>query len=262
MRVVDNILYRTSEDTNGLSRTQFVLPKQITNEVIEQIHSSVYNAHLGRKKTMEKIIQRMYRPFLKEDIIKIVKSCDMCQKIKAQQSKNLAQLLYLTPMKPNQLITTDIAGPLKETARGNKYFIVIIDHFTKFIQVYPLRRIQAEDVAEVIVNNWICIFGIPESILTDGGTQYRSSLLELIYEYLDLKSMKTTPFHPQCNGQIERIVQTAKAMIRSYVDEDQANWDMNLSKLNHLHITPLHTVQQNKHRLNFNWEESQLFQLI
>jgi hypothetical protein len=45
LRVIDNIVYRTTEDTNGYNRTQFVLPKQITHEVITQIHTSVYNAH-------------------------------------------------------------------------------------------------------------------------------------------------------------------------------------------------------------------------
>jgi hypothetical protein len=72
LRVIDNIVYITTEDTNGYNRTQFVLPKQITHEVITQIHTSVYNAHLGRKKTMHKIIERMYRPKLKEEIINIV----------------------------------------------------------------------------------------------------------------------------------------------------------------------------------------------
>ena len=58
------------------------------------------------------------------------------------------------------MITTDITGPLKETERGNKYFIVVIDHFTKFIQVYPMQRIQAEDVAQTLVDKWIWNTGI------------------------------------------------------------------------------------------------------
>jgi hypothetical protein len=153
LRVVDNILYRTTEDTNGFIRTQFVLPKQMTNEVIEQIHSSIYNAHLGRKKTMQKIIERMYRPKLKEKVIEVIKTCDKCQKINHQQSKRLAEMLIITPTKPNQLITTDIAGPFKETSRKNKYFLVVIDHFTKYIQIYAMKRIQAEDVAQVLVDN-------------------------------------------------------------------------------------------------------------
>jgi hypothetical protein len=149
----------------------------------------------------------MYRPGLKNEVMEIVKTCDVCQKIKRNFSKRLAEMLILTPVKPNQIITTDIGGQLKETERGNKYFILIIDHFTKYIKKYPMKRIQAEDVAEIIVNNWIMTFGISESILTDGGTNYRSSLMEAVYEYLDIKCLRTTPFHPQCNGLSEKTVQ-------------------------------------------------------
>ena len=184
----------------------------------------------------------MYRPMLKEEVIKVVQTCDICQKIKKEHSKKLAEMLYLTPTRPNQLITTDIAGPLKETERGNKYFIVVIDHFTKFTQVYPMQRIQAEDVAQILVDKWMMTFGIPESILSDGGTQYRSKLLEAVYEYLDINSLKTTPFHPQCNGQSERTVQTTKAMLRAHVDDNQTNWDVLLNKVTFAYNSSVHTA--------------------
>jgi hypothetical protein len=77
---------------------------------------------------MHKIIERIYRPKLKEEIINIENTCETCQKIKREHQKNLAEILILLPSKPNQLITTDIDGPLKETTRGNKYFLVVMDH--------------------------------------------------------------------------------------------------------------------------------------
>ena len=77
------------------------------------------------------------------------------------------------------MITTDITGPLKETERGNKYFIVVIDHFTKFIQVYPMQRIQAEDVAQTLVDKWIWNTGI-----NTFGWWYTIQILEAVYEYL------------------------------------------------------------------------------
>jgi hypothetical protein len=73
-----------------------------------------------------------------------------------------------------------------------------------------MKRIQAEDVVEIIVNNWIMTFGIPESILTDGGINYRSSLMEAVYEYMDIKCLRTPPFHPQCNGLSEKQLKQRK----------------------------------------------------
>jgi hypothetical protein len=149
-------------------------------------------------------------------------------------------MLILLPSKPNQLITTDIGGPLKETTRGNKYFLGVIDHFTKFIQIYAMKKIQAEDVAQVIVDDWMMRFGIPDSILSDGGTQYRSILLEAVYEYLDIKGLRTTPFHPECNGQSERTVQITKSMIRAHIVVNQSNWDLILNKIAFAYNTSVH----------------------
>ena len=108
-------MYRTSADNEGYQRTQFLLPEKIMDHVIYKIHSSLFNGHLGRNKTASKIIERMYQPFLVKRIEQCIKSCDTCQKIKKTQDKKLAQLIYLKPYRANQLITTDRAGPFKET---------------------------------------------------------------------------------------------------------------------------------------------------
>ena len=134
IRIIEDVAYRVCEDKDGFFTTQFILLAHIVNRVIRQIHSSVNNAHLGRKKTAHKIISRMYRPCLKEDIRKCIQSCDICQKIKRAQPAYIAEMMYLTPYKPNQLVTTDLAGPFKVNERGNRNFLVMIDHFTKVVQ--------------------------------------------------------------------------------------------------------------------------------
>lgn len=105
-----------------------------------------------------------------------------------------------------------------------------------------MKNIEATTVADILVNKWCCQFGIPENILTDGGTQYRSKLLDLIYEYLDINPLKTTARHPECNGQSERTVQTIKAMIRAHIDNDQENWDINLDKFSFAYNTATHST--------------------
>ena len=127
------------------------------------------------------------------------------------------------------------------TKRGSRNFLVLIDHFTKYIQVIALPDITAETVANRIVNDWCCKFGIPDSILADGGTQYQSKLLDLVYTYLDIKPLRTTPGHPACNGQSEVTVKTTKGMIRAYIDEDQETWDLNLEKYAFAYNTAVHS---------------------
>lgn len=81
-----------------------------------------------------------------------------------------------------------------------------------------------------------------ESILSDGGKQYQSKLLDLVYEDLDIRKLKTTPFHPQRDGQSEVTVKTVKKMIAAYVDEDQMTWDLNLNKLAYAYNTSRHSA--------------------
>ncbi|CAF0993979.1 unnamed protein product [Brachionus calyciflorus] len=109
--VKDGTLSRYSDDHNGNLITQFVFPKNSVQKIGDHIHSSIFNAHLGYSKTSSKISERFYRPFLKDDIKNCIKLCDVCQKVKANQQEHKAELLYLTPCRPNQLITTDLAGP-------------------------------------------------------------------------------------------------------------------------------------------------------
>ncbi|CAF0900533.1 unnamed protein product [Brachionus calyciflorus] len=208
LRLIEDILYRMYEDENGFHVTKFVLPAQT---LIKQIHSSVFNEHLGRNKTTEKIMVRFNRPFLRKEIKKAIKECEICQKVKNTTGTHKGELHFLTRGKPNELITVDIAGPFRKTKNLNKYFLT-------------------KTVATILIDEWFCKYGIPNQILTDQGTQFQSKLLDLIYEYLDVKKLKTTPFHPQCDGQSERSVQTVKTMIKSYIDEEQLTWDENLPK--------------------------------
>ncbi|CAF1114592.1 unnamed protein product, partial [Brachionus calyciflorus] len=174
--VKDGTLYRYSDDHN------------------DHIHSSIFNEHLGYSKTSSKISERFYRPFLKDDIKNCIKLCDVYQKVKANQREHKAELLYLTPCRPNQLIRTDLAGPFKSTSIGNQYIQVVICHFTKFVEFYPLKNSKTHSIADKIVNEWCCRYGVPENI----------------------RGLKTKPYHPQCNGQSERTIQTLKTMIKSY----------------------------------------------
>ncbi|CAF0983933.1 unnamed protein product [Brachionus calyciflorus] len=135
-----------------------------------------------------------------------IKLCDVCQKVKANKQEHKAELLYLSPCRPNQLITTDLAGPFKSTSRGNQYIQVVICHFTKSVEFYQLKI---------------------KSLLSDANKQFQSKLFEIVYDFLDIRRLKTTPYHPQCDEQSERTIQTLKTMIKSYIDVDKSKWDLN-----------------------------------
>ena len=125
----------------------------------------------------------------------------------------------------------NMAGPLPTTKRGNKYILVICDHFTKFVQAYSLRGMTTEEVAEDAIK-YCLIFEIPEAVLTDRGTNFTSQLIESLWKKFDVNTLRTTAYHPQADGITERFNRTFKIKLAQFVDQHkQDDWDLKLDKL-------------------------------
>ena len=105
----------------------------------------------------------------------------------------------------------------------------MIDHFTKWLELFPLRNQKSETVAKKIVDGWIPRHGAPEQLHSDQGTNLNSKIIEEICKDLEVLKTRTTPYHPQSDGASERSIRTVNAMLAKVVSEDQKNWDLYLS---------------------------------
>jgi hypothetical protein len=119
----------------------------------------------------------------------------------------------------------DILGPLPTSARGNKYIPVIADYFTKWTEAFALRNHKANTIAKKLVEEFICRFGAPYAIHSDQGRDFESNLLKEVGALFDSKKQRTTAYHPQCDGEVERFNETFLNMLSKQVKEDQKNWD-------------------------------------
>ena len=241
LRVINDLLYHEKEDKKGEVKIQFVLPAQSVEKVLYKIHNSVYGGHLGRRKTRKKVTARFYRPHLKEEIEKYIKTCHACQMVKTVPSRRAA-LNYLKPDRPNQIVASDFTGPFKTSKSGNKYIQVICDCFGKTLVLAASPNKETKSAAKNIVNKWILVYGVPEVFLSDGGKEYQSCLWDNICDLLDIERVKTTPFHPECDGQSERAVGTTKRMLTNYISEEMDNWDENLDALAFAYNTSCHRI--------------------
>jgi transposase InsO family protein len=147
--------------------------------------------------------------------------------------KNKAELIPIIPTRTNQIVSTDFAGPFKTTIRGNRYLMIIVDCFGKYLVSIPLPDKETTTSARAILDHWFWTFGIPERVLSDRGKQFRSKLWDAMCELLDVERVNTTPWHPEGDGQSEKSVQQIKKMIRAHVDADQENWDVGIAQLCH-----------------------------
>ena len=131
---------------------------------------------------------------------------------------------------PFERIGMDLVGPLDRSSRGYRFVLVLVDYATRYPKAVPLRNISARTVAEALFKV-ISRVGIPKEILTDQGTTFMSRTLRELYELLGIKSIRTSVYHPQTDGLVERFNRTLKNMIRKFVHEDAKNWDKWLEPL-------------------------------
>ena len=121
-------------------------------------------------------------------------------------------------------IAMDIVGPLPRSRSGNKYVLVVCDYATRYPEAVALKSIDAEHVAEELIPLFARV-GVPREILTDQGSNFTSRLLEELYRLLHVRPIRTSPYHPQTDGLVERFNGTLKAMLRKVATAEGQDWD-------------------------------------
>ena len=224
----DGLLYREGKWklAGDLQVTlQLVLPQRCRKAVIRLAHEVPLAGHLGRKKMTDRILQRFYWPNVRRDVAAHCKSCENCQKAKSRKVKSVPLIPLPVIVEPFRRIAMDIVGPLPRSRTGHKYILVVCDYATRYPEAIPLKSIHASHVADELVT-LISRVGIPEEILTDQGSNFTSQLLAELYRLLNIKGIRTSPYHPQTDGVVERFNQTLKSMIRKFVKAEGKDWDM------------------------------------
>ena len=122
----------------------------------------------------------------------------------------------------------DILGPLPLTDRGNKYVLVVGDYFTKWVEAYPMPNMEAGTVAELFVSRFVCQFGVPDVLHTDQGRNFESALLKEVCQLLGVVKTRTTPYHPQSDGLVERFNSTLLNLLSMAVSENERDWDLHI----------------------------------
>lgn len=126
---------------------------------------------------------------------------------------------------PLQRMAIDVMGPLHETTRGNKYITVVMDYFTKWVELIATSDHTAPTLAQALVDRVFTKVGIPVYLHSDKGRDFCSQLFQKTCEIFGVDRTTTTPWRPQSDGMVERMNRTLGALLRQYVNADQDNWD-------------------------------------
>eukprot|EP00731_Ephydatia_muelleri_P025614 Em0017g697a len=239
----NGVLYRRWEDVpcKGLHRRlQLVLPPTLVPVLLEALHSSIRGGHFGTSKTLAKVRERFYWVGQRKDVAAWCSGCLSCASRKPPPAKLRAPLQLDPAVRPLQRVAMDIMGPLPETSRGNKYILVIADYFTKWSEAYPIPNMEAITVAKCLVNEFICRFGVPEQLHSDQGRNFESKVIKNICDLLQIRKTRTSPYHPQSDGLVERFNRTLLNLLSIAVVDAERDWDVQLPLLMFAYRTSMH----------------------
>ena len=127
------------------------------------------------------------------------------------------------------------------SSQGYRYCLVMVDHFTKWLELYPLRDQKSETIAKKVFDCWIPRHGAPEQIHHDQGKNLTAEMIQEICSFFEIWNTQTTPFHPQSDGASEQGIRTVNSMLAKIVKEDQRNWDLHIPSTCLAYNTSVHS---------------------
>ena len=181
--------------------------------------------HMGIEKTKSRILERVIWYNLRNSCKEHVKGCAVCnrQKKGCRVARGEQQLFHAGY--PLEQVHIDIMEPLVESRKVNKYILVIVDQFTKWVVAFPLKKQLAETVAGVIVivNLWHSLGVYWRFIQIKGGIL--SVLFKEMCELLEIGKTRTTSYRPSANSQVEHYNRSIAQIIRCCIGDRQEKWD-------------------------------------
>ena len=121
-------------------------------------------------------------------------------------------------------LAVDIIGPIVSLGEaGHRYILTLVDYATRYPEAVTLKKITTEVVAEAVLDTYSRV-GIPEEVLTDQGTQFMSECMQEVSRLLSIKGLTSTPYHPICNGLVERWKRTLKSMLKRLCQDQPKQW--------------------------------------
>ncbi|KAJ2949987.1 hypothetical protein O0L34_g11320 [Tuta absoluta] len=180
--------------------------------------------HAGIRTTRKQITAKYFWPGMNKDIGQWAKTCTACQRSKVQRH-TVTPIGEFPESSRFEHVHIDIIGPMVPS-REQKYCVTMIDRVTKWPEAVPVRDITAETVARVFYEHWIVRFGCPIRITSDQGRQFEASLFQSLLKKFGIQRIRTTPYHPQANGQVERLHRTLKAALMAR--GARSNWSEEL----------------------------------
>ena len=226
--VKDGALYRQCRVADDSSSViQLVVPDSLKEEVMYGVHEGIGGGHLGVEKSVAKLKERFYWPGHYNDIKSWCANCGNCIAWKTTPPHRRAPLQPVRVGYPMEMVAVDILGPFPKNENGNCYILVAEDYFTKWLEAWAIPNQEAKTIAQKLLEEMFLRFSLPNRLHSDQGRQFEGKLIGELCRLLQVEKTRTTPYHPQGDGLVERANRTILNMLATVV-KNHKDWESHL----------------------------------
>ena len=210
---------------------QLVVPQRHRGATLDGCHREV--THQGQCRSTALMQECFWWPGMTRDLRNCIKKCSHCRKYEA--APPVVPIKPLTCSGPGELLHVDFTSieemvPLKEEPI-TRNVLVLQDHFSKYVVAYVVKDQTACTAAETLTIGYFGFFGAPAYLISDQGKAFTGHVITHLCELYGVQKLRTSPYHAQTNGQVERMNQTIICMIGKLEEDKKACWSEHLPEL-------------------------------
>ena len=200
-------------------------PAKARLRIMTHFHDPEVSGHHGLAKTLDLIQRQYYWPGIRSAVESFILTCQTCARNKTPRHKPHGLLQQLpVPERPWSSVSMDFIVKFPASSGYDSVFVVV-DRLTKMAHFIPCNEsMTSEDLAQLFLDKIFRLHGLPDSIISDRGSVFTSAFTQSLCRLLGIKHLKSTAYHPQTDGQTERVNQILEQYLRIYVNYQQDDW--------------------------------------
>nr|XP_050022662.1 uncharacterized protein LOC126516584 [Dermacentor andersoni] len=205
-----------------------VIPRSLRRATLSYFHDSRLAGHASGRKTYLKLSRSATWPGMKRDVLHYSRSCRVCQTVKPRGGKPPGLMQPIDSQLPWQIAACDVMGPFPRSRQGHTFLLAVTDHFTKWVELFPLRKLTARVIWDKLLEVFTR-FGFPAELITDNASYFTAKVFVDVCAAFGIKHRKTTTYHPQANP-TERMNRNVKPLLAAFARQHR-DWDACLREI-------------------------------
>ena len=242
-KIEDDKLYKyvptQTEALDYVFDWKLCVPEELRENILREEHEKAL--HIGSEKLLHKLKKSYFWPSMAAAVRKFIERCGVCKESKPStisQYPEMGKQRICT--KPFQILAIDFIQSLPRSKTGNAHLLVLMDLFSKWTLLFPVKKISTALVIKTLEEHWFRRFSVPEILISDNASSFLSKDFKSFLDHYGVVHWANARHHSQANP-VERLNRTINACIRTYVKSDQRVWDTKVSEIEHTLNNTVHS---------------------